>query len=72
MGDVDYNGDEMLVGGADDGYDGGPMELDIVDMSGGDIAMGDAGAVADAVERLVKEELCRARKRRRHAAVRLR
>lgn len=55
VGDVDYNGDEMLVRGADDGYDGGPMELDIVDMSGGDIAMGDAGAVADAVERLVKE-----------------
>ena len=55
VGDVDYNGDEMLVRGADDGYDGGPMELDIVDMSGGDTAMGDAGAVADAVERLVKE-----------------
>ncbi|MFQ9990650.1 3'-5' exonuclease [Ruthenibacterium lactatiformans] len=55
VGDVDYDGDEMLVRGADDGYDGGPMELDIVDMSGGDIAMGDAGAVADAVERLVKE-----------------
>lgn len=55
MGDVDYNGDEMLVRGADDGYDGGPMELDIGDMSGGDTALGDAGAVADAVERLVKE-----------------
>ena len=55
VGDVDYNGDEMLVRGADDGYDGGPMELDIVDMSGGDTALGDAGAVADAVERLVKE-----------------
>ena len=31
------------------------MELDIVDMSGGDTAMGDAGAVADAVARLVKD-----------------
>lgn len=72
MGDVDYNGDEMLVRGADDGYDGGPMELDIVDMSGGDTALGDAGAVADAVEPPGEGRLCRARKGRRHAAVRLR
>ena len=50
VGDVDYNGDEMLVRGADDGYDGGPMELDIVDMSGGDTAMGDAGAGGGAGE----------------------
>ena len=53
VGDVDYTRDERLVRGTNDAYDGGPMELLIVDESAENAARGDAGAVADAIGRLV-------------------
>lgn len=53
VGDVDYTREEWLVRGTADAYDGGPMELVIVDESAENAARGDAGAVADAIARLV-------------------
>lgn len=53
VGDVAYTEAERLVRGTNDAYDGGPMELLIVDGSAEDAERGDAGAVADAIQRLV-------------------
>lgn len=53
VGDVDYTEREWLVRGTGDPYDGGPMELLIVDGSAENAVRGDAGAVAAAVRRLV-------------------
>lgn len=55
VGDVDYTRAEWLVRGTADAYDGGPMELLIVDESAEDAARGDAGAAADAILRMVNE-----------------
>ena len=52
VGDVCYDGGERLVPGTDDGYDGGALELRLVDVSAAPDA-GDAAAVAQAVAGLV-------------------
>lgn len=53
VGDVAYDENERLVPGTDDGYDGGPLELRLVDVSAAPDG-GDAGAVAAAVAELVR------------------
>ncbi len=53
VGGVDYDRNEMLVKGTQDTYDGGPMELLLVDTSAQDTA-GDAAVVAEKIEQLVQ------------------
>lgn len=53
VGGVDYNADEMLVKGTSDDYDGGPMELMLVD-TGAENAAGDAAVVAEKIRELVE------------------
>lgn len=55
VGDVDYNKEEMLYRGLPDSYDGGPMEVQIVDQGAKMSDLGDALAVVDTVRRLVRE-----------------
>lgn len=52
VGGVQYDQNEMLVRGTNDRYDGGPMELILVDTSAQDAA-GDAAAVAEKIQTLV-------------------
>ena len=54
VGDVAYTADEQLVQGAQDTYDGGPMELKLVDTGGAESENGDAGAVADTIVQMVQ------------------
>lgn len=56
VGDVEYNADEMLYRGVPNEYDGGPLEIRIVDQGAKMTDLGDASAVAQAVRRLVQEK----------------
>ena len=55
VGDVDYNAEEMLYRGVPDSYDGGPVEVYIADQGTKMSDLGDAPAVADLVQKLVRE-----------------
>ncbi|MEG0768862.1 MAG: UvrD-helicase domain-containing protein [Ruthenibacterium sp.] len=54
VGDVDYTCDEELVPGAPDGYDGGPLELKLVDTGGAESEAGDAAVVADTIAQMLQ------------------
>lgn len=54
VGDVDYNTDEMLYQGTDDAFDGGAMDLKIVDVGEESSLVGDAAAVADTICNMVR------------------
>ncbi|MEG1153394.1 MAG: UvrD-helicase domain-containing protein [Ruthenibacterium sp.] len=55
VGDVTYNTEEKLEKGTDSTYDGGPLELKIVDTMYDVAEVGDTEAVADCVASMVKD-----------------
>lgn len=55
VGDVDYGAEEMLVRGTRDDYNGGAMEVRIVDRGADGAAVTDAAVVAGLAARLVRE-----------------
>lgn len=56
VGDIDYGAGERLVfGGRQDGYDGGPLELRVIETGEADKTACDASAVADTIKRLVHD-----------------